>query len=673
MTGGNDSTRHGRLATETNRLLRSLPITIPGAALRQADAVWVHLDPQTTDRDDRFSLVITLFPVREDAGALAGAWVVLAAEGGPESEAIRRERVDGGGQCRFHGLTAGSWRALLLGPSDPEDGGARRGQRPYPQPGRQEDLEEGDSVEDSEDPEADWEPALWEEAWGTSQIALQGETLDVPKGATRTRLLRLAQAENPIVVTVAVDALGRLRVMEAVPILVGLLRHQEMVVRRSAADALGEIGEPSALDELLRMLDEDLPFVQRAAAEALGQIGDRRAALALIRVLFDRDREHAVLEAAAEALGEVEDPGRDPRAAAALRYAGFTLELAGQQPAFTAAELTGDLEADPGQADPASPEGITEPAMSPPAPVRSTARALERGDVSRFAAGSSRDRVSDLYRPPSHVVMAAAEQALAGLGAFDVASGVFALRPPVRVFVHPHPCSAEWEEIVIGFQPRRVFAGVRVALRGQGPVPRLHPGELDSRGEILLRGVPGELYELRLRAARDAPPELRPVSTEVAARGAAPVETEPRGTEVEVLCDSEGRSVTIRRDRPGAFTAEVTGLGITDRETIVELPIRSGRHGRSAHRLLAPLRWDHRTGRCAAHLRLDSGDHIEEGEGPRAVGPAWLTPAMADAVRVSAARAADLTVDAWETVATRTATDPAISAAIRQAHSERNR
>jgi HEAT repeat protein len=75
----------------------------------------------------------------------------------------------------------------------------------------------------------------------------------------------------------------------------------------AAVWVLGKIGDARAVEPLIKVLKEREWPDSQAAAEALGKIGDGRAVEPLIGVLLD-DVEEEVLEAAAEALSEIDEP-----------------------------------------------------------------------------------------------------------------------------------------------------------------------------------------------------------------------------------------------------------------------------------------------------------------------------------------------------------------------------
>ena len=98
----------------------------------------------------------------------------------------------------------------------------------------------------------------------------------------------------------ALDILGRIHALDAVPWLLLRLEDPESDVRARAAHALGAIGVVDAAPALRGALDDPEWPVRAMAAKALGRIRDTEAAPALCAAL--RDREWWVRANAAEAL-----------------------------------------------------------------------------------------------------------------------------------------------------------------------------------------------------------------------------------------------------------------------------------------------------------------------------------------------------------------------------------
>jgi len=105
----------------------------------------------------------------------------------------------------------------------------------------------------------------------------------------------------------ALDILGRIHSLEAVPWLLKRLEESEADVRARAAHALGAIGVVDAAPALRKALGDTAWPVRAMAAKALGRVHDLEAIPALCAAL--RDREWWVRANAAEALKIAGPPG----------------------------------------------------------------------------------------------------------------------------------------------------------------------------------------------------------------------------------------------------------------------------------------------------------------------------------------------------------------------------
>jgi HEAT repeat protein len=105
-----------------------------------------------------------------------------------------------------------------------------------------------------------------------------GRASTVPKLLS---LLREEEMENPVVQ--ALRSLGQ----EAVPLLLGRLTDDNVLVRRAAATVLGDLGNPEAEGPLIEMLADENGHVRGTAAEALGRLNSRKAVPHLVRLLGD--------------------------------------------------------------------------------------------------------------------------------------------------------------------------------------------------------------------------------------------------------------------------------------------------------------------------------------------------------------------------------------------------
>ena len=140
--------------------------------------------------------------------------------------------------------------------------------------------------------------------WSTIRIA------DILAGMGREVTEELVDAFDQLTLPgklAALDILGRIRPLEAVPWLRARLRDEDADVRARACHALGAIGEPGSGEALRQaLLDRAWP-VRAMAAKALGKIGDRQAISLLCESL--RDAEWWVRANAADALRAIGEDG----------------------------------------------------------------------------------------------------------------------------------------------------------------------------------------------------------------------------------------------------------------------------------------------------------------------------------------------------------------------------
>jgi HEAT repeat protein len=99
----------------------------------------------------------------------------------------------------------------------------------------------------------------------------------------------------------AAEALGRLRVVRAVPALMTALKDKEEYIRWAAADALAQLGEP-AVEPLVALLRDPNPVMRDVAIRTLGKIGPA-AVPGLSSAL--KNPLKAMRETAADALGGI--------------------------------------------------------------------------------------------------------------------------------------------------------------------------------------------------------------------------------------------------------------------------------------------------------------------------------------------------------------------------------
>ncbi len=140
--------------------------------------------------------------------------------------------------------------------------------------------------------------------WSTIRIA---DILTGMGGEVVKELMDAFPALNAHAKLAALDILGRIHALEAVPWLLSRLDDPDGNVRARAAHALGAIGVVDAAPALRKALADDAWPVRAMAAKALGRVHDLEAIPALCVAL--RDREWWVRANAAEALKLAGPPG----------------------------------------------------------------------------------------------------------------------------------------------------------------------------------------------------------------------------------------------------------------------------------------------------------------------------------------------------------------------------
>ena len=170
------------------------------------------------------------------------------------------------------------------------------------------------------------------------------------------RILPLLQHGDANVAQAAVEALGRMRAVDAVPALLRLL-DDSVWLQLAAVNALGEIGDARAMGPLLALVPDS--FVAEQAVRALERITAPESLGPLLDLLVrvrERPLRDAVLEAAgvvlelhpdAAAAGRACGHGREPAARAALiaflgaaRSGASSSEVPSEAPAQAAAGIT---------------------------------------------------------------------------------------------------------------------------------------------------------------------------------------------------------------------------------------------------------------------------------------------------------------------------------------------
>jgi len=107
------------------------------------------------------------------------------------------------------------------------------------------------------------------------------------------------------VVCAAAEALGELKVDEAVEPLISLFSNKDPKIRESAIVALGKFQDNRAIDPLINSLKDKDERVRWYAADTLGKTGAKKAVMPLIALLADESAR--VRESTAAALGLIGD------------------------------------------------------------------------------------------------------------------------------------------------------------------------------------------------------------------------------------------------------------------------------------------------------------------------------------------------------------------------------
>ncbi len=110
-----------------------------------------------------------------------------------------------------------------------------------------------------------------------------------PAREVHDALLRALRDPDAGVRAAAAEAVGRVRLREAVPQLLDWLDNPEADVRAAAARALGQIGDARTVPNIVRVLGDSNPDVRRAAVSALASIGGDEVIVPLLGRLDDVD------------------------------------------------------------------------------------------------------------------------------------------------------------------------------------------------------------------------------------------------------------------------------------------------------------------------------------------------------------------------------------------------
>jgi len=106
------------------------------------------------------------------------------------------------------------------------------------------------------------------------------------------------EAEDPLLKSSSIFAMGRTGELSWLPLLIKELQNPEPSIRYETANACGELGEEDAVPHLISLLDDEDYQVQLAGINALGRIGGPLAKKVLVHCVKEGD---AVLEEAARA------------------------------------------------------------------------------------------------------------------------------------------------------------------------------------------------------------------------------------------------------------------------------------------------------------------------------------------------------------------------------------
>jgi HEAT repeat protein len=125
--------------------------------------------------------------------------------------------------------------------------------------------------------------------------------VEVNARETIPQLRKMVQEESPVLRARMAGVLAALGARESIPDILALLENPETAL--PAIDALGDLGAVEALPQIRGFLDHDNPDLRRMAAVALGKLGVRDIIPDLVRLLRDPDRNVALN--AAESLVEL--------------------------------------------------------------------------------------------------------------------------------------------------------------------------------------------------------------------------------------------------------------------------------------------------------------------------------------------------------------------------------
>lgn len=149
----------------------------------------------------------------------------------------------------------------------------------------------------------------WQAAYELSRILAHQKNPD-PDGKLGTELIeafKSAQNDDPRIQRYLVLAMGRMKDIRAVPVLLDALRDDDSDTRVYAVWALGAIGDTTVVPALIVLMEDDDSAVRKNAVYTLGNLKDRRAVPALRTALHDETED--VRWNAAIAIARFGDPG----------------------------------------------------------------------------------------------------------------------------------------------------------------------------------------------------------------------------------------------------------------------------------------------------------------------------------------------------------------------------
>ena len=127
-----------------------------------------------------------------------------------------------------------------------------------------------------------------------------------------TTLTYLLKENNTPILLAIIDALGKIRDKESVPVLIECLqaKNKPDEVQQAIIEVLGDIKDPQSLDVIIEFLKDSRKPFRWSAARSLGKIGDSRAVEPLIKLLDDEFAD--IRQITAEMLGQIEDKSAAP-------------------------------------------------------------------------------------------------------------------------------------------------------------------------------------------------------------------------------------------------------------------------------------------------------------------------------------------------------------------------